>query len=76
VDRTKKLRTLGIAVLVGSLFTVSAMPAVGQQGNSDKIIIGETAAVAGSELSTGNHPALVVLCNFSNHQTQQPRPRS
>jgi hypothetical protein len=43
---------LGLAVLVGSLFTVSAMPALGQPGNSDKTIIGETAVVAGSELST------------------------
>jgi hypothetical protein len=49
----KKMRSaLGLAVLVGSLFTASAMSALGQPGNSDKVIIGETAVVAGSELST------------------------
>src|SRR4030095_16768240 len=52
----KKMRSaLGLAMLVGSLFTVSAISALGQPGNSDKVIIGETAVVAGSELSTCAH---------------------
>src|SRR5688572_11278631 len=49
MNRRKMRSTLGRAVLAGSLFTVAA---AGQPGNSDKTIPGETAVVAGSEIST------------------------
>ena len=48
-----KMRSaLGLVVMAGSLLMISALAALAQPGNSDKIIIGETAVVAGSELST------------------------
>jgi hypothetical protein len=52
MKKKKVLRALGLGVLVGSLFTGFTLPAMGQQGYSDKIILGETAVVGGNELST------------------------
>src|SRR5215211_4074766 len=51
MNRNKMLRALGLGVLVG-IFAVSAEPASAQPGNSDKTITGETAVVAGSQIST------------------------
>jgi hypothetical protein len=51
MNTKRRIAALGPVVLVG-IYAVSTMPASAQIGNEDKIIIGETAVVAGSAIST------------------------
>ena len=52
MNKIKVLKALGLAMVFGILFTGFRLPAMGEQGYSDKVILGETAVVDGNELST------------------------
>jgi hypothetical protein len=52
VGRINTVSTVGVAFLAGGLLAFSTVPAMAQAGNPDKLIIGQTAVVAGSEVST------------------------
>lgn len=52
MDRNNTISKRGIAFLVGALPALCPVPAMAQAGNAGKIILGQTAVVAGSEVST------------------------